>query len=169
MEEKIIKEPVYKTVQTGSRDKIKYVAVDGKEFNNVGDCQMYESCLESIEKGKDQFVDIKINKLEDILSILFEEAIDTSSIRVFGWTATKDDTKINIAFDYLKAKGCEGLYTTELNNDKFNEGDKIIIFSWISFDHSDYPKYYTKAIKHEDAMKIIENLVSEMETIFSSI
>lgn len=168
METKTIKEPVYKTekIKTGEKDKTVYVAIDGKEFTNENECRVHERKVCSIKDGEGLIEEIKLNsEQQDSISTLIFGGYNVSSAQFFKWKATKDKTVIEKVASYLSAKNCS-IYTSEL--EKFDEGDNVLISSWAESEHSDYPAYETKAIKYEDAIKIIDELSANMKSVFNS-
>jgi hypothetical protein len=168
METKIIKEPVYKIekIKTGEIDKTIYVAIDGKEFQWPDDCQEHERNLLLIKDCEGLIEKINLNgDQQDAISTLIFGGSDVSSAIFFKWKATKDKTVIDKVYLYLLSQKCS-IYTNELMG--FEEGDNVLISSWIEFEYSDYPKYETKAIKYEDAIKIIDELSDNMKSVFKS-
>src|ERR1035437_969515 len=109
-----------------------------------------------IEEGKDQFVQLNDSNAEYLIRLFFNGS-NISSPFLFKWKATKDETKIEIACDYLWAIGCTDVYRSTLSDDSFKEGDRIMIISWIEDEEYDHPSYFTKAIKYEKALKIIDD------------
>lgn len=164
MERIISKEPSYRMerVPTGTVDKIIYRAIDGKEFSNEQQCKNHESKITAIEKGKPFFkaLDLNNEQATGIGSLVFD-ANDASSFGYQIWTASTDKDKIEIAGDYLRAIGCENVYLGTLN--LFNEGDKVLVCSWIEDEYSDYPTSYTKAIKYEDAIERLDSALNELK------
>ncbi len=103
-----------------------------------------------IEEGKDQFVQLNDSNAEYLIRLFFDGS-NISSPFLFKWKATKDETKIEIACDYLWGIGCKDVYRSTLSDDSFKEGDEIMIISW-----TEDSSYFTKAIKYEKALKIID-------------
>src|ERR1035437_2781001 len=104
-----------------------------------------------IEEGKDQFVQLNDSNAEYLIRLFFDGS-DISSPFLIKWKATKDETKIEIACDYLWGIGCTDVYKSTLSDDSFKEGDEIMIISW-----TEDSSYFTKAIKYEKALKIIDD------------
>lgn len=167
METKTIKEPVYKTekIKTGEKDKTIYVAIDGKEFSRADECKAYETRIGSIKDAEGLIEEINIGDRQEIISSLIFDGYDVSSAQFFKWKATKNKEVINKVASYLSAKNCS-IYLTEL--EKFEEGDNVLISSWIESEHSDYPTYVTKAIKYDDAIKMIDELSNKLKSVFNS-
>ena len=109
-----------------------------------------------IEEGKDQFVQLNDSNAEYLIRLFFDGS-NISSPFLFKWKATKDETKIEIACDYLWAIGCKDVYSSILSDDSFKEDDDIMIISWTEDAEYDHPSYFTKAIKYEKALKIIDD------------
>lgn len=168
MEKKTIKEPVYKTekIKTGEKDKTVYVAIDGNEFANENECMAHERKVCSIKEGEGLIEEITLDsEQQDSISTLIFGGYDVSSAKFFKWKATKHKQTIEKVTSYLSAKNCS-IYFSEL--EKFDEGNNVLICSWVESEHSDYPSYETKAIKYEDAIKIIDELSSNMKSVFNS-
>src|ERR1035437_9581973 len=102
-----------------------------------------EKKLKFIEEGKDQFVQLNDSNAEYLIRLFFDGS-NISSPFLFKWKATKNETKIEIACDYLWGIGCKDVYRSTLSDDSFKEDEEY-----------DHPSYFTKAIKYEKALKII--------------
>jgi hypothetical protein len=168
METKTIKVPLYKTekIKTGEKDKTVYVAIDGKEFTNVYDCKAHERKLCSINDAEGLIEEIKFDsEKQNSISTLIFGGHNVSSAHFFKWKATKDKQVIEKVAYYLSAKN-GSIYTSEL--EKFDDGDNVLISSWAEWEYSDHPIYETKAIKYEDAIKIINELSANMKSVFTS-
>src|ERR1035437_8163708 len=68
-----------------------------------------EKKLKFIEEGKDQFVQLNDSNAEYLIRLFFDGS-NISSPFLFKWKATKNETKIEIACDYLWGIGCKDVY-----------------------------------------------------------
>ena len=161
MEKKIENVPVYihKPILNGTKEKITYIANDGKVFDDEQKCKHYEAKLKDIEDGQAQFEKLNCDGYYDIITDIMGwifEAYDVSSIKLFKWKATKDLNKQNLAHKYLIAKGCSSFSKSLFDDETFNEGEEILIASWSEGESGDYPSWYTKSITYKEVIEIIE-------------
>lgn len=165
MKTEITKEPIYKTekIKIGENDKTIYVAEDGKKFANKKECENYEKNLQTIRDAEKFITEIRIDDEQNNISELIFGGYDVSSAQFFKWVATKDKKIIEQVREYLNINNCS-VHQNEL--EKFEEGDKVLISSWAEGESGDYPRYETKAIKYDDAIKIIDDLSNKMKSVF---
>lgn len=161
MEIKIETTPVYEMqrVKISETEKNIYIAFDGKRFFNKTECENYEKTLTAIENGKDQFTKIEIGKENEeyfIASDVFG-GYDVSCVLLFKWTATKDKDKITKAQEYLRAVGCKNLLSGCIENCDYNDGDEVLVASWIENENADRPSYKTRDMKMEEAIKKVDD------------
>ncbi len=163
MEKKITKEPVYETqkVKTGEKEKITFIANDGKEFASQEQCEDYENKLTAIKDGESQFRELSLSGDEEraIIGLCFE-TYDTSSIDIIVWKASKDESEIKKAVNYLLVKGFSSKCYTGLGDLK--EGVDYLICDWIEGENGDYPSYYGKVMPLSDAQRLFINLAAKI-------
>lgn len=167
MKTKIIQEKVFttKTVEAGTKDVTIYVSDDGKEFRTKEDCDNHEKITSNIENGKDQFMEVDLDSdlSKKLVEICFD-GYDVSSVGLFAWKATKDKEKIKKAISYLIAKCCGNVYSDMFDDIPVtDEGTVYIIATWSESESSDYPSFFTKAIKMNTAFTMMDKMVSDIK------
>lgn len=160
--------PVYKTVAvlTRTEKEVIYIANDGREFKNEGDCERHEKRLKIIEDGKNQFFDVELlcKSGNSIFKMSFGLTGDSADYLFYFWNATKDKLLLEKAINYLIAMGCEKPSLSMLDNENFNEGDKIIICTWVEDYHTDYPVYCSGAKRFDDIIKQAEEVYTNIHS-----
>lgn len=147
---------VTEKVHKGFNTVTKYVANDGKKFDDGNACINYERELDAIEKGKDlfgEFPNLTPDQKKDIICLCFG-GYDPSEIKIVTWVCSIET--FDRASDWLKAKDFNDLKESDVK--KCIVGEKYLIASYTSGEHSDYPDYYGKIILFSDAIGAIDSL-----------
>jgi hypothetical protein len=142
----------------------KYIADDGKEFDNEGDCKQYEKRKKVIELGASQF-----SPLPKEIDNTFQQAIisicmggyNISSACLIIWTGTRDIVLKDRAIEYLQIYGYSVVQTDMAMAE---EGVKYLVANWIESESSDYPDYETKMIPLNSVKDTFNNLLKSLES-----
>ena len=147
---------VTEKVHKGFDTVTKYVAKDGTKFDKERECLAHEKELDAIEKGKDLFDELNNLTPEQKSSILHLcfYAYDVSSIELVSWVCNHE--RIGDAFEWLRAKNHNLKFSYEMQ--EAIVGEKYLIASWTSFEHSDNPDYNGKIILFSDAIGALDSL-----------
>jgi len=169
MKPKIVQQPVYETqrVQTGTVDKTIYVADDGTEFDNEYRCKDYEvklSCIANSEKDFKQFSLSEYENDDDTIAELLTYSSGVSKAVFFLWTATKDETKLEEATAFIRAKGYNA-YPKTFVKPEINEGDNALVVCFLVDEWSDSPDNVVRIIKYNTAIEMVEVILSKMKSI----
>lgn len=163
MIKKVTNIPVYKNIQSGTKEKIEYVSEDGIIFTNQSACVAHEELINIRNEGAKLFRPKIINSgpLNESAQLIF--GADTMSNVIMCKINIPNPILMDKFIGYLRAIGYRGLYHNFFN--KFSENEEIIIAYWVESENSDYPSERIEVLSLKGAKEKINIFINEIKAI----
>lgn len=165
VETKLVPNIETKIIHNGTTEVKIFISDDGKTFTDEKECLKHEQKLFDLAEGEKYITEISFNNFDNhVISSLLFGGYDVSGVLFFKTVITFDENIIEKINKFLVANKCRPL---PFDWKDFNEGDQVIISDWIENENSDYPTYHIKMIKQEEAIKIVEDFLTELKSVLN--
>lgn len=159
--------PIFETksIQTGERTEITYIAFDGKTFSSEGKCLDYENKLNDIATGSHLVKELKFNQdIQDVLMLNIFHAFEFSLVNIFEIRGTKNKNDVMLIDKYLYAKIGNHL---PYDFKDVPPTETAFVAFWCEYEASDYPNNKSSVVTRKDIVKYFKHLITNINTTFN--